>query len=524
MTGKEILLATSLCLLCCCQDSMELPVTPQCETECLSRAIEPETFDWENADWMPTPSGQAKIPTPWVGQGSLASVYGLDVINDRKKENGWELLYSTFTTDSSQRLQNPYFILYNKYRGVLRFFIYITTEFVATSSYLQDGISVVSNRQTSLLNFLGSDIIDATKYVKNYDQIQPAPSDGSFPLATNKWYMMQYEIAYDPNLENIPYNQIQLNFKFNYYNVQTIQLGGTQQGEVKGIIGSSSSPDFFAPLKKGAKVAGEGVLAAVSKTLLTKYESNSETGENSLGLDKGVFKSIMGGLNSAISSAASGIPGLVTGFLSGIIGGAKTVPIPVSLNVNTEINLKGTGSNSGSFPSMPISFWVPGTDIPDNAVGYLPLYNKCLGVVNFSGKPEILIDVQKPVCEYVPDEPFDPDRLVSECTTIAEIPQIPTDIDFSKNLIINPAVKQIAKVEIVKQDLIFKDTIKNKIQINPKKFREFYTGMSYPPFPREDFPSGIFAVRFTIKVTPNDKSEPSTIYKSFLLKDIWKRN
>ncbi len=52
----------------------------------------------------------------------------------------------------------------------------------------------------------------------------------------------------------------------------------------------------------------------------------------------------------------------------------------------TTISLSGTSTNSGAFPSMPISFWLPGTENVINATGYVPLYNKILGVVNFKGK------------------------------------------------------------------------------------------------------------------------------------------
>ena len=32
------------------------------EIQPLTKSILPEVFDWENADWMPTPPGQAQIP------------------------------------------------------------------------------------------------------------------------------------------------------------------------------------------------------------------------------------------------------------------------------------------------------------------------------------------------------------------------------------------------------------------------------------------------------------------------------
>ena len=72
----------------------------------------------------------------------------------------------------------------------MRIYLYITTPFVATSSYIQNGISVISARETSILNFLGQPVLDAVaKDQKSYVQLQPAPIDGSMPLATNRWNM-----------------------------------------------------------------------------------------------------------------------------------------------------------------------------------------------------------------------------------------------------------------------------------------------------------------------------------------------
>lgn len=48
----------------------------------MTKAEPIEWFDWEHVDWMPTPPGQARIPIPWNGQGSLVGSYELDVVND----------------------------------------------------------------------------------------------------------------------------------------------------------------------------------------------------------------------------------------------------------------------------------------------------------------------------------------------------------------------------------------------------------------------------------------------------------
>ena len=143
-----------------------------------TRAYLPVEFDWANIDWMPTPPGQARIPSPWMGAGSIVSSYGTDIAHDRFKSDGWELVYNTFDPNA-ERLSNPYFVLYNKYRGTLRFFLYVTTPFVVPSSYVMDGISMNSATPTSLFNFLGKEVVDATKNETQYSQIQHMPYDGT---------------------------------------------------------------------------------------------------------------------------------------------------------------------------------------------------------------------------------------------------------------------------------------------------------------------------------------------------------
>ena len=98
---------------------------------------------------------------PWIGAGSLSSFYETDILNDYKSFDGWEMLYNAFSSEASSIVNNPFFVLYNKYRGTMRIYLYITTPFVATSSYIQNGISVISAKETSILNFLGQPVLDA---------------------------------------------------------------------------------------------------------------------------------------------------------------------------------------------------------------------------------------------------------------------------------------------------------------------------------------------------------------------------
>lgn len=177
---------------------------------------------------------------------------------------------NTFETKAPGPLVNPYFILYNKYRGIMRIFLYTTTQFISPSTYLQDGISIISNHKSSLLNFMGEAIVDGSKNKETYSQMQPAPDDGSLPLASNKWYMMQYELAYDEQIAQLPYNSIQLNWYMNYYNVEKIDLNGDFVGTIKSAIGSSSGNNIFSGLGNVGKVTGTGILAGIGDNFYIK--------------------------------------------------------------------------------------------------------------------------------------------------------------------------------------------------------------------------------------------------------------
>ncbi|WP_462353492.1 hypothetical protein [Alistipes timonensis] len=507
---------TAILASSCQTDSLLKDADSQEPTSNLSktRAIPTPEFDWENADWMPTPPGQSRIPSPWVGAGSLAAFYDMDIINDRYKTAGWELLYSTFDSNAPGPLQNPYFVLYNKYRGTIRFYLYLTTQFVTSSSYLQDGISVVSNQPTSLLNFLGNEVVDATAHISQYDQIQQSPTDGSSPLATNRWYMMQYEIAYDPNLAFIPYNQIQLKWYLNYCNVQEINLTGTQKGSIEGTIGgtigSSGSSGVLSKFKTAKDVAGTGILAGIGMKFIKDHETDAKTGENTLGLNKYIFESISSGLKSALSGSISSLPGALFKGLSAIFGSQGTQPTLVNLQFKSEISLKGNISEKGSFPASPISFWIPGTNIASDAAGYVPLYNKSLGVINLNGKPKI-----KTRCEilcYPEEDPYD--GSIHPAWNYDMI--YPNPIDYSDYLIINPEVEKIANVVIKQQDLVCLAPKTLRVSaFNPTRLGvgTIYSGYG----DKGDVTYPKLAVRFTIEIRPKNGNDISTIIKTFFL-------
>jgi len=521
--GKFILGLVLLCFLSCTDEVEHLDINIE-SASTKTRAINPIIFDWENADWMPVPPTQTKIPSPWVGQGSIVSTYGIDVVNDRKKSEGWELVYNSFDATSKSNLINPYFILYNKYRGVLRIYMYTTSQFIASSSYIQNGLAIISNKKHSLLNFLGEDIINLDNNKSNFHQIYPTPIDGSLPLASNKWFMMEYELAYDKTINSTPYNNVQLSWTANYFNITKINLGGTIQGSIKSqntSIGSTSK-NFFNSLQSTGVTAGTVALSGVGVDFLNKNTINPETGENKLGIPKEVFKGVLKGAASALSGGTGKLPGAVMNIFNSIIGGSSSSPV-LNLTLSADLLLEGSSNNGGAIPSTPISFWVPGTTIPNNAIGYIPLYNKSLGVVNFSTTPTYLLNGVS-YAQFFMDG-----GMYTNLTLNFQTP------NYSSYLEINPEVKKIANVSIRKQELLFLSkmnaTDEKKLDfrctghqsvekwgkdnlncyINPKKVSFTHDGSTV--LGQYDL-----AMRFTIDVEPLNGSAPSTLTKTILLK------
>ena len=436
----------AITIVSCTSDTVDtepvIPVTPQ------TRAIPTPTFDWANAEWMPVPAGQSAIPSPWNGAGSISYTYGMDITNDRYPNAGWELLYNTFDANASGPLVNPYFVLYNKYRGIL-----------------------------------GS-------------------PDNISPMAANKWYMMQYELAYDPDITSIPYDQVQLAWYLNYCNVQTIKLGGTQEGRINGTIGAASSTTFYDEFKTAAKSTGTAVLTGIGKNFITENARDETTDSlgrnNNLGLPNYIYSSISNTINSALSGSLDEIPQALFKGFNAIFGLNKTTqPIPINLTFKSQIELNGDLSDRGSFPSSPSSFWLPGTDIASDAVGYIPLYNKPLGVLGLDGRPKV-----SPMVIY---------QRVSDGYKLFVTYKTNT---FRQRLQYNPEVEAIADIQLTKLELIETDFQGRFTQVCPNRFFAGTLDTNYNPTSSIDVPEYL-AFRATFKITPNNGDEPTVIIKTF---------
>ena len=328
---------------------------------------------------------------------------------------------------------------------------------------------------------------------------------------------MQYELAYDPIIYSIPYQNIQLTWWLNYLDIAEIKMNSKSVGDIIGTIGTAgatgTNPFNASNLNQ---IASKIILTQVGKNAVEGLQDKSLPEGNALHLPSSFFTKLLSSVREAATSSIKDIPKKAFSFISAILGGSSlSTPTPISMNLQVQTTTEGTISNRGSFPSSPVSMWVPGTSIPSNAVGIIPLYNKPLGVCNLSVQPEITIITNKRIYNE-PDEPFNPEQML----TIEEASIVHEEKDFSTYLIINPELQKIADVTIEAQDIV---NTGNGDGYNsggfiyvPAHSLRYKLGVTFDPiYP----PSNVkYYVRFTIRVKPHNGAPECILYKTFELK------
>ena len=515
-----ILLSISFILILSCQDNHVLNESGEDNVSTMqTRAVIPHDFDWENTDWMPTPSGQ-NILVPWApGPGSLLTTYDLDVLGDHKSTDGWVLIYNSFDPNSTRDLVNPYFVLYNKYRGLIRFYIYFTTPFMVTSKNLCDIISIdrstVSYYPTTL-GYTGTLYQELDKIYDYSRQIQPAPKDGSSPVNTHRWYMCEYELAYDPRIYN---DDILLKWNLNYSDVTQYHFGGSYKGSISGTIGSSAkTSNPLSDILNGAtKATGQGIIGLGSEKIIKDIK------EDKMGLGAEVALSVFQGFASV---ATGNYTTFIKGIANMVLGGSSsTTAQPVNLKVGGELTLDGTGITYGSLPSMGLSFWLPSKNISSGTLGTIPLYNYRLGVIGITSTP------QYGPGRYVLKQAEMEDPYDGHIFPYTIVKVYPKQLDNKHRLIFNEEVLKIADIQILREDLVYiaktRDIVDGKVvlagQIIEGKDVPIAEGndsscWEYGWFCHEEvFPYNLngLCARFFIEIRPHNGTPPIILTKTF---------
>lgn len=455
-------------------------------------------FNWMTATEMPvSPSSPNDPSMPWQSQsGSYIDAY---LVNDYNYNDGWRLVYNTFNptviaTATGEPAGGLYFAIYNRFRGLLRFYLYIPPGLFGNSSDIEHGLSVYSDNgsTTSMLNFEGSDLIDPSI---NIDSITKTNNNGV--AVGGGWYAMQYEIAYDPNFASTVYPDLGFAWNSRTVNITQIQVDGSQTGTISGNI-TKQSGGFNWP----------GTLFNIG---LGAAEIYGTAGANAFG---GLAQKLIKGTNGGFS-------GTLSGLFSGIFGGNGADTEEVDLKMNTDISLNGT--LTGSQPLVPNTLVVPGQTQGNTVGAPPPLISQPLGVFNLTGRPIINettteSQVTNPpgmsgiYNQYVNSYSVDGNifnqlfvtnpEIINSADSGAQIENLETEA-----VILNPVIPSNPYALQIGGTL---DTIGNYIAITGTSVGTTYTVVRNQP------PNDSVAVRVSFNVVPNNGARSSLIVKTFI--------
>jgi hypothetical protein len=454
-------------------------------------------FNWETATAMPvSPSSTYDPPMPWQSQSG--SYIDAAIVSDYKSTDGWELVYNTFNPTvypfaNTEPIGGLYFALYNRYRGLLRFYLYIPPGLFGNSSDIEHGLSLytANGSTSSMLNFEGSDIVNAS----------PANNIRAFTKTYNTgiavgggWYAMQYEIAYDPNFATTIYPNLGFSWNSRTVNISQIIVNGTQTGTITGNITQQS-----AGFNWTGNLINAGLAAAEIYGVAVGYPGGTE--------------------NQLNNAASGGLAGNLTGLLTGIFGGNSNNPQEVDLKMNTTLSLNG--SLTGSQPLLPNILVVPGQTIGNTVGAPPPLISSPLGVFNLTGTPTIdetttssqVTNQNGIFYQYVNfysvnatifNQLFqsNPEVINSNLTTGATIQNLKEEIVILNPQLVNyPQTLQIGATQ---------EVIGNYTAFTGTSVGTTYTVVRNQP------PNNAVAIRVSFKVVPNNGAPSSLIVKTFL--------
>ncbi len=294
---------------------------------------------------------------------------------DIQEVDGWVLLARDFGTPTSAPLL-PWFMLYNKYRGVIRWF-FVNTYFDNTYSHFLGTMKHqdAAGTTTAVLTWLDHE----KGFLDDYDGdvVQTYIGD----MAPGQWAFVDFMVkGYDPN--------IQENAAF------TFSIQGVLQSDItlEGLITTEENQAIANKKSTGPNLGMDDLQKAI------KYYNSAESSINDLkkktyNADGSVKDKWYAGILDGIftSGVTNIVPGLsaVAGFLGSVFGasgGSSAMPVPMPIKFTASHQL--SGEIVSNQPLLYFSILAPGAPnvvLPPGT--FRTVYDEPLGIFNLTTQP-----------------------------------------------------------------------------------------------------------------------------------------
>lgn len=346
--------------------------------KCDLRDEEPASWDWrqENYTFYIDYDGEVIeriVQSPWFSANSSNNNI-LEFRNQNPKDwdpsDGWELVYRDFGTLSFPT-NHPFFILYNRFTGILRVFATVTDEYPDfNSANLRLGFVPSSNRNALLENNVvgvGHSALDQfDPYVKPIDILNQFNNDPPY-----FWMHADYIMNYDPCSCDRLY---QIFFEIELVSESTLQfnLNGMANQQLTS-IGSDSRINVSEGVQELVKF-GNGSHKAVNT-----YFKNQKDAENWTGL--------LGWIGTPLLNTFGPV-GAILSIGELLIGVSNDKPKDVNpLIFDIDLQADGNITTTSTYPYQILE--VPGSDHLSLNPPSIIEYDQPLGVFNLTKTPKV---------------------------------------------------------------------------------------------------------------------------------------
>ena len=321
---------------------------------------------------------------------------------DMYSSDGWELIIHNFGTESVYE-DNPYYVLYNRFTGILRVLIAI-----GNADPQQNGISFKIIFEKEDLRNYSSVLGDYSVEVPLRSVEDTCDTEGLFAVteflqSTGKWFYADFNMIYDPCtcLAELDYTRI--NIKVKLIQNSQIEILGDLEATITDIINGSGGVDdqsdgmlSFPSIESAAKKATESYTAGdnlVGK-LMRNYdalESNGKVTFDFANIAKTSIETFVKNVsepslfNSLLSLAGPAFAAfsVIDFFVSG--GGRDNTTHPMQVLGNLTLS----GTLFTETPYTDITFSLPGSYNISEQDQFYPYYNQILGIFNLLETPKI---------------------------------------------------------------------------------------------------------------------------------------
>lgn len=369
------------------------------------------------------------IRSPWASASRINSIIGISEAKDYLKSKGWELIRRDFGAVTRPR-NKPYFILYNKFSGVLRIFLYNTpngSENTFNSYVIK--LKLARNNKLTTVNAFSLDKLPAQdKINSNTPNSEIGQNMVSYyvseknSISKGVWLVGEFEMAFDSNVQNLTNTYLQFEVIGSTESdlsasikgrscagptsrCEPILFGGDEQliddsggrkviGNLQGIVkggkkaikGGPKAIEFIEKqidkkidrvIAKGIAGYGDGLLKAQSTIGGLRSITNGTSKLKTI-LEKAIEAA--GPVGKALSAVSN-----IAGFLG--IKGFGPSPPPITV---TDYNFTLSGTIKTDVPFDIIDFKVPGSQSPFNEPVNSANYYDCpLGIGYLENTPRL---------------------------------------------------------------------------------------------------------------------------------------